>query len=47
MRLEKGLKALAEAGVEVAQLQEDLKLKAPDLERILKETAEKKVVIEA
>lgn len=47
MRLSKGLKALAEAAVEVAKLQEDLKLKAPDLERVLKETAEKKIVIEA
>lgn len=47
MRLSKGLTALAEASVEVAKLQKDLDAKAPELEVTAKETAEKKVIIEA
>lgn len=45
MRLEKGLTALAEAGLEVAKLQQQLKDSQPELERTQKQVADTKIVI--
>lgn len=44
--MERGLQALNEAATEVAKLEKDLQLKAPDLEKTQKITAEKKIDIE-
>ena len=46
MRLEKGLNVLANAAVEVDKLKNELIAKKPDLERVLKEVAETKIVID-
>jgi dynein heavy chain len=44
-RLQKGLTALSEAGLEVAKLQQSLKDKQPELEKTMTEVAETKIVI--
>jgi dynein heavy chain len=45
MRLEKGLNVLYEAAIEVANLQEALEKKQPELEKTVKEVSETKIVI--
>jgi dynein heavy chain len=45
-RLEKGLNVLANAAVEVQKLQDDLTAKQPELEKVLKEVASTKIVID-